>query len=424
MMRPETLKILLTIALYKEWDIRQWDVVAAYLQATLKHDIYVTDINEDGETEYWLLHKALYGLKQSGHEWYKLLSEILESAAYNRCIGDEGCFASKIDSGKDCKSIIGTHVDDMLGIGPSNMLDDIERGIGNSVELDKRGRPEKMLGMELTWNKEGTEVILTQYGLIDSLANTHRVSVTGARSSLPVDAECFKESRQNDPCDKKQFQQIIGSLLFIARRTRPDIAIHVNLLGRRASNLSTTHLQAAYRLLRFLELTRLDGIKLTKPRSLKVEIYADASYGGEESRSQSGAVMTLGGQVVGWSTRRQDIVALSITEAEYIADCEGAKDAAWVNQFLQEMKTQCEPTPILATDSEGAYNLSKTTKFLRRSRHIEHRFHYLRQQVQRDRLKIRTIPGKENPADILTKLLPMSIIKNWKMQWMGSAGAK
>jgi len=85
--------------------------------------------------------------------------------------------------------------------------------------------------------------------------------------------------------------------------------------------------------------------------------------------------MTLGYQPIGWYSRRQEVVSLSITEAEYIADCEGAKDAAWMRQFLQELGINSKP--ILYTDSEGAYNLSKTSKFARRSRHIEHRYHYL-----------------------------------------------
>lgn len=211
MMRTETFKILLIIALHKGWDIRQWDVVAAYLQATLKYEIYVTDINENGVTEYWLLHKALYGLKQSGHEWYKMLSAILNNVGYDQYIGDEGCFRS--ESGKNCKSIIGTHVDDMLGIGPSEMLDDIELGIEYSVELDTRGRPRKMLGMELTWEKDA--VILTQRSLIESMTQTHssqRIngerSIPGKGSSLPLDPKLFLPD--NEETDQKRFQSIVG----------------------------------------------------------------------------------------------------------------------------------------------------------------------------------------------------------------------
>jgi len=85
MMRPETLKILLVIALHRGWAICQWDVVAAYLQASLHHDVYVSDINEQGEVEYWKLNKALYGLKQAGNEWLKTLQRILHLTGLEQC---------------------------------------------------------------------------------------------------------------------------------------------------------------------------------------------------------------------------------------------------------------------------------------------------------------------------------------------------
>ena len=138
MMRPETFKILLVIALHHRWDVRQWDVAAAYLQAPLKHDIYISDVNEEGETEYWLLHKALYGLKQSGHEWYEMLISILAEVGFDQCVGDEGCFYSG-------KAAMGAHIDDILAVGPKEELDTVDEGIGHTVELDKRGRPVRVL---------------------------------------------------------------------------------------------------------------------------------------------------------------------------------------------------------------------------------------------------------------------------------------
>lgn len=113
------------------------------------------------------------------------------------------------------------------------------------------------------------------------------------------------------------------------------------------------------------------------------------------------------------------MVSLSITEAEYIADCEGAKDAAWIRQFLKELGISAKPT--LYTDSEEAFNLSKTAKFARRSRHIDHHYHYLRQQHQSGYLTMKTIAGKDNLADPLMKLLPMNTINEWKILWMGTS---
>ena len=243
MMRPETFKALLVIAMYRNWDIRQWDVVAAYLQALLKHDIYISHVNEDGEIEYWLLHKALYGLKQSGHEWYEKLVSILSELGLDQCIGDEGCFT------KGGEGAIGTHVDDMLAIGPATTLDEIESGVEESVELDKKGKPGKMLGMELEWEEK--QVTLTQTALIETMARQHLnrdLSIHGRGYSLPQDPKLFQQGI--DEADQKGFQSIVGGLLFVARMSRPEISIQVNLLGRRASKPSTTNMKAARQVLR------------------------------------------------------------------------------------------------------------------------------------------------------------------------------
>ena len=93
MARAETWKILLNLAIQNNWIVRQWDVKAAYLNAPLTHEVYVKDINENGETECWKLHKALYGLKQAGHEWYNTMVDIMtQDAGLNQSIGDPGCF--------------------------------------------------------------------------------------------------------------------------------------------------------------------------------------------------------------------------------------------------------------------------------------------------------------------------------------------
>lgn len=106
---------------------------------------------------------------------------------------------------------------------------------------------------------------------------------------------------------------------------------------------------------------------------------------------------------------------MSITEAEYMAAGEGAKDAAWTRQIMEEsLMNQIQIIPTLITDSEGCYKLSKSNKFARRTRHIEVRHHYLRKQVQNGNLIIKTIPGKENLADPLTKLLPTANIRLWR----------
>ena len=169
MARSESWRILLTIAVNTpEWTVMQCDVKAAYLQADLdpNHRIYVKDITETGETEYWKLHKALYGLKQAGHPWYNWMRSIMTSVGYVQSIGDTGCFNRPTHSGIP-EAVISTHVDDMAGYGTLKALTAFEKAVEREVELEKLGQPTKLLGMELTWLNESVK--LTQQDSIGKL---------------------------------------------------------------------------------------------------------------------------------------------------------------------------------------------------------------------------------------------------------------
>ena len=241
MMRPETFKISLIIALHNNWAIRQWDVVAVYLQAYLHHDVYISNINEQGQTEYWKLGKALYGLEQAGHELFKTLEHILSLGGLRQCIGDEGTYVNRGGS-----LIIGTHVDDLVGIAPTEaLLDQIEQEAEKAVELEKRGKPIKLLGIELTWSEEGSQVTMTQQALIDSMVTTHLQGNIYPRTSLPLNPSLYEEGTDDKLPDAKPYQALVGGLLYIARMTRPEISIQVNLLGRRTASPSAANLKAA-----------------------------------------------------------------------------------------------------------------------------------------------------------------------------------
>ena len=420
MSRSETWRILLVLAVQNNWAIRQWDVKAGYLQAPLTHEIYVQDINEKGQTEYWRLNKALYGLKQAGHEWYKTMKGIMVRIGLQQSIGDPGCFHKN-------GLIISTHVDDMMAIVPTErQLNDIEIAIEQHVELDKLGIPTKLLGMELTWNQNKKEVKLTQKTSIEKLEKEHDLQVLNIPTrSLPLNPTLFdppKESKEElAPNQLKTYQSLVGSLLYINRCTRPEISIQVNLLGRRTSRASRSNLHAAMHVLRYLASSKEKGIIIRQaPGGTKInqkgtiKAYADASYGGEQAKSQSGNLVMLSGQTVMWSSRRQDITAQSITEAEYIACSEATKDIRWLQQLLKELPFQISVQPAyLYSDNEAAVKLTKTQTFHKRTRHIEHRYHYIRELVEQGKIELQGITGKDNPSDILTKILPMSSVREW-----------
>jgi hypothetical protein len=127
----------------------------------------------------------------------------------------------------------------------------------------------------------------------------------------------------------------------------------------------------------------------------------------------------MGGQTILWYTRRQDTSSLSISEAKYIAAAEGAKDASWLRQLLHKMKIQPTNQAIpLYTDNMAAQQLTQDGSYCRRTRYLDNRYHYIRDQVCSKHLIVIRIPGKENPADAITKLISMQCLKSW----MGSIG--
>jgi len=254
MIRPETLKILLVIALHRDWAIRQWDQVAAYLQTSLQHDVYVADINGDGEAEYWKLDKALYGLKQAGHEWFKTLSKILGILGMHQCIGDEGTYTNITEQRKkEGPIIIGTHVD-------------------AHPRKEFWTMPRKPWSNRWNWTSEDSRTCcigtmrekLTQTRLIESLVNQHLKEI-GGKNSLPSNPDAYQKVDETGPrIETKRYQAIIGGLLFIARMSRPKISVHVNLLGRRTKDATDKYLKTALQVLRYLHSTKNEGITLCK----------------------------------------------------------------------------------------------------------------------------------------------------------------
>jgi hypothetical protein len=162
----------------------------------------------------------------------------------------------------------------------------------------------------------------------------------------------------------------------------------------------------------YLHLTKLTGLRLQKHDHLEAEIIVDASYPGEQARGTTGVIVRLGNQTIHWYTRRQQVASLSNSESEYIAAAEGAKDASWIRQLLKETKIRSTIEPIiLLTDNGAAQKLPQDTTYRRRTRHIDNRYHYIRDQVRKGYLIVKGTPGETNPANPLMKLISTPCLK-------------
>ena len=219
-----------------------------------------------------------------------------------QCVGGEGAYTNTATQ-PTSPIIISSHVDDLIGIAPTeNDLDDAERTVETRVELDKRGRRSNV---KLHWSKG--QVILTQKRLIESMVQQFLDGKAGGRHSLPLNPDAYQKPDpwneraqvQNEP--PPRYQSMVGSLLFM---TRPEISIYVSLMERRTKDTTQTHWKTALQVLWYLASTPSEGLAMRKAEDLCLTVYTGVAYGGESARSQTGAMLCLGKQLVGWTRSR------------------------------------------------------------------------------------------------------------------------
>jgi hypothetical protein len=207
--------------------------------------------------------------------------------------------------------------------------------------------------------------------------------------------------------------------MWISQRTRPDIQYTVNQLSQHCATPVVRHWNAAIRVVRYLKGTLEYGItyKDGGTYGLKLQGYSDADYAGniDDRRSTSGQIFFLGGGPVSWGSTKQRSVSTSTTEAEYIALCEACKQGQWLRGLLRELKCTEFMNPSLATpifsDNQAAIAISKDPVAHSRTKHIDVRYHYIRELVCSGKTIIEYIRTEDMAADALTKPLPSLALK-------------
>ncbi|CAG7821978.1 unnamed protein product, partial [Allacma fusca] len=206
------------------------------------------------------------------------------------------------------------------------------------------------------------------------------------------------------------YRQLVGSLIFLAKCTRPDISFAVSKLSQFLNSYDKDHWKAAKQVLRYLKGTSNLGIRYNPGRTLKLTGYSDSDYAGDktERKSTSGQVFFLGKQLISWTSRKQPCVAMSSTEAEYIALASAAREAIWLRRFLNELGYhQDQPTTIFV-DNQSTIKLAKNPELHSRTKHIDVRYHYTRTLVEAGEIQVEYTPTTSQKADGLTKALMKS----------------
>ena len=364
------------------------------------------------------LMKGLYGLKQASRLWYKKLKAALERMGFKAIYSDNSIYVYAKDQ---VKVILPVFVDDCTFASNSlSLLDDLVVELSRSFKLRDLGPTTALLGIEITRDRPNRRLMLSQrqyildmlerYGQADSTpVKTPMVPGTNLSVSMaPVSSE-DKEYMKKVP-----YISAVGSLLFLALATRPDIAHTVSVLCRFNSNPGIAHWKSVKHLFRYLRGT-LDYRLVYGPTDSKelFTSFCDADHAGnpDNGRSTSGYVLRIGSGAISWSSKLQGLVAQSTTEAEFIAAVDAGREIVWMRNLLTELGYSLSEPSILRVDNQSAVAVSKNPEHHGRMKHLDLRFFWLRDQVEAGVIAPAYVPTAENAADILTKAVPPEKVK-------------
>lgn len=414
--KMSSIRVVLGLAASMNLEIEQLDVKTAFLHGDLEEEIYMEQPEgftaKGKENLVCRLKKSLYGLKQAPRQWYKKFDFFMVEHGYTRTTSDHCVFIKKFSDGEFI--ILLLYVDDMLIAGRDiEKIKKLKKELSKSFKMKDLGPANQILGMKISRDRKNGKLRLSQEDYIEKVL--HRFNMDKATPvSSPLASHLKLSSKQNPSSEKEQeemkdvpYASAVGSLMYAMVCTRPDIAHSVGVVSRFLSNPGKEHWAAVKWILRYLRGTSKICLSfgICKPELVG---FTDADMAGDvdSRKSTSGYLITFSGGAVSWQSRLQKCVALSTTEAEYIAITEASKELLWMKKFLQELGLE-QDKYILYCDSQSAIHLSKNPTFHARSKHIEVRYHWIRDALEMKKLQLDKIHTDENGSDMMTKPLPM-----------------
>jgi transposase InsO family protein len=411
----KTIRILLAIAAQEDWEIHQMDVKSAFLHPKIEEEVYMAQPEgfQQGDL-VCRLHKALYGLKQAPRAWYQEINAFLQGIGLRNSSADPNLYM-------DANNLLLLFVDDVLifakGVKP---LSKLKHQLSERYDMTDLGSVQQFLGMQIYRDRASRtiQICQTTYSrkILSKFGMDKCNGITTPMEQLPLQNNDSAAS----PDTQHYYQSVSGSLMHAMLGTRPDLAYTVSTLSKFNSNPSDSHLIASKRALRYLQHTSNFGITYGgagKHRS--VTAFSDADWGNDKDtrRSVYGYVFLINGGAVSWKSKRQTVVALSSTEAEYMGYSEAAKEAIWLHRILAEIDQRTPihqeeeqgkwgyPPARIYVDNQGGIDLASNPKYHDRTKHIDIRYHFIRDATQKGLVQLVHLPSSENTADILTKPL-------------------
>lgn len=413
--KPSTIRTVLSIAVSKSWPIHQLDVKNAFLHGHLNETVYMHQpmgfrdkINPD---YVCLLLKSLYGLKQAPRAWYKRFAEFVATIGFTHSKCDHSLFIYR--QGSDIAYIL-LYVDDIIITASSdNLRKHFMALLSSEFAMKDLGPLSYFLGIAVTRHSNGLFLSQKQYAAeIISKAGMSNCSTCPTPVDTKPKLSATKDTSYEDPT---KYRSLAGALQYLTF-TRPDISYAVQQVCLHMHDPKNEHMSALKRILRYVQGTLSYGLHLYKSSLDSLISYTDADWGGcpDTRRSTSGYCVFLGDNLISWSSKRQPTLSRSSAEAEYRGVANVVSDSCWLRNLLLELQCPIQKATIVYCDNVSAIYLSGNPVQHQRTKHIEMDIHFVREKVARGEVRVLHVPSRYQIADIFTKGLPRVLFDDFR----------
>eukprot|EP00253_Pinus_taeda_P028724 PITA_28724 len=354
---------MLSIAAQNKWKVYEMDMKSAFLNGVLMEEVYIEQPpgyeKKGQEHKVCRLKKALYGLKQAPRAWYS---------------------------------------------NDDHLIEYFKTDMKEEFEMTDMGFLRYFLGIEVEQNGNG--IFISQVKYVNEVLERFNMQESKATITPTVMGLKLNKEDSNKDFDPSLYKSIVGSLMYLTA-TRPDIMHAVSLISRFMERPKEAHWQATKRIMRYVKGTKRFGILYTTSECSDLIGYTDSDWAGsvDDRKSTSGYVFYMGSGAISWASKKQPIVALSIAEAEYVAATAAACQAVWMRRMLRSLCQEQTKRTVIFCDNSSAIALSKNSVFHKRTKHIDTKFHYIRELVSNGEIVLVHCRTQEQVADILTKPL-------------------
>lgn len=431
--RWDTIRFMLAHVAKMDMELKQVDVKTAFLHGTLDEDIYmelpslpsdvVDAMNKNcgdrddlikilcksclkGDGKVVLkLKKSIYGLKQAAKQWYLKLSSVLSSHGLNQSTSDPCLFVGKSKNGNDMFVVV--YVDDIIVASKCNdACNQIVESMKKSFELSAIDDAHYFLGMKIERNREMRKLWISQHAYIDKVLK--RFKLSNSHAKIPMENGLKLKRASEDEMENAKhlpYRELIGSLMYLACTSRPDIMYAISYLARYVAYYGRQHWDAAKKLAKYVSTTR--GLSICYSSTDEgIKGFTDASWADDDDtrKSTGGFAWMYNGGVFSWSSKRQNVVAASSVEAEYVAQARCVREALWIRKLMHDFNIDEETIDIYA-DNQGAIALAHDWKVNVATKHIATSYHLQRDYIDKGYVSISYVPSCDMVADGMTKAL-------------------